>query len=565
MVRVANLALLPNHAEFLTLPAGITITDLRVITQRRGQFTLSGDPTAITETTEVMIRIGGALITAGMSGNSTCTQARSLSQNSSACAASNVAVLTLVFVPPPELQEEQRKDFHEITLGTLSKNFVGSNMRMIEARMGSSRSHSPRIKVGGNEVKGIEQFIAKTLYDGVSHLGEGNYKLQVPDLMESLNDGSFEMPIGTDSSFWIGGGVQFFEGDPTRSGITSDYKGSTKSTLFGIDRRTELFTTGISLGFNFGSTDYTFTTGAVNGDGGVETFGGSIYPYFAVHPYKGMTFWALGGIGFGKHTIEENYAASDIFNSWDVTSLDWVTAGGLEQAVAFGALDFTARAKAMWYGIKISEAVSDSGSKFSDLTSLNQRFRFEGEAGYTFNFSDHLSVRPYGLGSVRYDTGDASVNDNFFVDAGGGFELNAYNAIGLNFGGSAQVLGDETKEYSGVIVAAFSYDRGLDGRGMEVSIKRALESGDLISRIAPGTQFNDVKQEIRSTVMQAKIAYNWNDTNAYARSQINELDGRHNHALGAEFGFKRVNIGVETGYSSGNDDLNALARASLRL
>lgn len=469
----------------------------------------------------------------------------------------------------------QRGLVHGRTAGILSRSMAEVALGVIGSRLGAAPGRVTEVTVTGRSVlpsdlrkTDWQRFTSEKIRSAARNFENGGGLPDVDALMvEATRRSRFAFTLGDNDerplTVWGAAGGLLVEGDPEKNGLKTDYDGDVFNALIGID--TALFGNwriGAALAYGEGQLDYKAADGAVEVSGDVEKTMLSAYPYLSWRPDIGMSFWWIGGFGFGNYNISEVSEGEKIL--WkDVGAVDWMTAMGAERTFYPSSdWDFALRAKGLLSRVDLDRKVSDEGELLPGVSATNWRLRFEGEAGVIFQVGYQASVRPYALVSARWDGGESVGSDAVFADGGGGLQFQSGGALVVDLSFYAQFIDGDTVEHSAAGFGSVSFDRGRDGKGFAASVERNVygersvtpwkdyEFGDKLVRAARGV-----------SVWETEIAYGWEELRTYIRSR---LESERVHSAGFDFAGNSLNLGLEAGYAEETGEVRAGVRAQVR-
>ena len=273
------------------------------------------------------------------------------------------------------------------------------------------------------------------------------------DLEQLLRGTEFAYALGavgedTPVTFWGSGEWRKLSGDPEVGGQRLDYDGDNYGVYVGVDALVEDTLLGVAMGYNRGSLDNTLGTGA---DGDFIT----LHPYMSVEVSPGVNIW--GTFGYGKGEVEFSTGQNDAEQSGDATL--WTGTVGVEGALQpVGVGD-----------VVLSAAAAVAQTEAGAVETQTYWLRAEAEAGYRTEWGGG-HARPFLLGAVRHDAGDAGTGTA--LEVGGGLELQGVRGLDVELRGRVQVNSTENEEHS--VGGSLRYDRGRDGRGLRFSLSPAL-------------------------------------------------------------------------------------------
>ena len=273
------------------------------------------------------------------------------------------------------------------------------------------------------------------------------------DLEQLLRGTEFAYALGalgedTPVTFWGSGEWRKLSGDPEVGGQRLDYDGDNYGVYVGVDALVEDTLLGVAMGYNRGSLDNTLGTGA---DGDFIT----LHPYMSVEVSPGVNIW--GTFGYGKGEVEFSTGQNDAEQSGDATL--WTGTVGVEgtlQPVRVG-------------DVVLSAAAAVAQTEAGAVETQTYWLRAEAETGYRTEWGGG-HARPFLLGAVRHDAGDAGTGTA--LEVGGGLELQGVRGLDVELRGRVQVNSTENEEHS--VGGSLRYDRGRDGRGLRFSLSPAL-------------------------------------------------------------------------------------------
>ena len=357
--------------------------------------------------------------------------------------ATATATVTIAVEAAPVNQPPTAKET-EVTVGALGRSLVQGVSAVVQGRF---------------HARPAERFSQASLLDVLSlHPGtEGTLDpgqllrdVEFAYALSAAEDGG----MGTALTVWGSGEWRQLSGDPEVGGNRLDYDGDSYSMHVGADVRIDGTLLGLSLGYNQGSLEY---QGASGGTEKLESDFVMLNPYVSRELVSGMTVW--GTAGYGEGEVE-----SKLLGQKSDASL-WSVAAGLGGRMELaGAGDVALSATAA-----VAQTEVDGSGSIPELHARAYWLRGEVQAGYRMQFGGG-HARPFLLGAVRHDAGDAGKGTA--IEVGGGLELQGAHGLDVELSGRVQLNSTENEEHG--LGGALRYDRGRDGRGLRFSLSPAL-------------------------------------------------------------------------------------------
>ena len=361
-------------------------------------------------------------------------------------AGATATAMVTITVDRAELPEMLPEMETEVVLGALGRSLVQGVSAVVQGRFNA---------------RPAESFSQASLLDVLSlHPGtEGTF-----DPGQLLRDVEFAYALGaaedggkgtgTALTVWGSGEWRQLSGNPEVGGNRLDYDGDSYSMHVGADVRIDGTLLGLSVGYNQGSLEY---EGASGGTERLESDFVMLSPYISRELVPGMMVW--GTAGYGEGEVE-----SKLLGQESDASL-WSVAAGLGGRMELaGAGDVALSATAA-----VAQTEVDGSGGIPELRARAYWLRGEAQAGYRMKFgSGH--ARPFLLGAVRHDAGDAGKGTA--IEVGGGLELQSAHGLDVELRGRVQVNSTENEEHG--LGGSMRYDRGRDGRGLRFSLSPAL-------------------------------------------------------------------------------------------
>ena len=389
-----------------------------------------------------------------------------------------VSTYTLTITPPPNMTGD-------ITINVAARVAMdasgNSNTAALQVRVAfdtttttpETPEPTPLTPQSTEEMKGSLGSLGRALAQGVSSVVQGRFHAGPAaesfseaslldvwsvhpgtqgtlDLEQLLRGTEFAYALGavgedTPLTFWGSGEWRKLSGD---GGQQLDYDGDNYGVYVGVDALVEDTLLGLAMGYNRGSLDNTLGTEA---DGHFMT----LHPYMSVEVSPGVNLW--GTFGYGRGEVEFSTGQNAAVQSDDATL--WTGTVGVERALqSVGAGD-----------VVLSAAASVAQTEAGAVETQTYWLRAEAETGYRTEWGGG-HARPYLLGAVRHDAGDAGTGTAFEV--GGGLELHGARGLDVELRGRVQVNSTDNEVHS--VGGSLRYDRGRDGRGLRFSLSPAL-------------------------------------------------------------------------------------------
>ena len=346
--------------------------------------------------------------------------------------------LTVSRATPPEIETE-------VALGALGRSLVQGVSAVVQGRF-HARPAEPFSQASLLDVLSLRSGTGSTI--DLEQLLRG---VEFAYALGAAEDGG--MGTGTALTVWGSGEWRQLSGNPEVGGNRLDYDGDSYSMHVGADVRIDSTLLGLSLGYNQGSLDYR----GVSGTETLESDFVMLHPYVSRELAPGMMVWGTAGYGEGEVESKQLGQKSDA-SLWSVTA-------GLEGRMELArAGDVVLSATAA-----IAQTEVDGAGGIPKLRARVYWLRGEAQAGYRMKFGGG-HVRPFLLGAVRHDAGDAGTGTA--IEAGGGLELQSAHGLDVELRGRVQVNSTENEEHG--LGGSMRYDRGRDGRGLRFSLSPAL-------------------------------------------------------------------------------------------
>ncbi len=477
----------------------------------------------------------------------------------------------------PGLTAEQRKSVHEKTVGVLSRGMAETVTGLIGSRLGALPNKVAEITVTKDPVSlsdlknmGWERIVAQKIVDGADRFNEGLLSPDIGGLMAEVKQkGRVVLPMvandENDMTVWGASGGLLVEGNPKGGETLGEYDGDLFNALVGIDGMVKPdWRVGVAFSYGEGELDYK-AAGDASVSGEVKKTMYGIHPYLSWNPDHGLSLWWIGGYGLGDYDISERGRRGVI--EWNgVKSEDWMTALGAEKVIVRNDdWDVALRAKGLFSHVELEGAGdAEFDTVLPRLTSTNWRLRLEGEGGILFRLDrSNATFRPYGLASARLDGGDVAGKDKVFFDAGGGLQIQTGGSFVLDVSAYTQVFDGDTREHSLIGVGSVSFDIRRDGKGFHASAERAVGSG-VPSSSWKRHEFGDEAEDgllSGKAKFETEVGYDWETLKTHARSQFE--DAGRSHALGFDFVFDSLTVGLNGGYREKTGDMEAIFRAKV--
>ncbi len=466
------------------------------------------------------------------------------------------------------LNQEQRSDLLKRTVGAMSRSTAQTVVNIISSRLGAAPQDKAQAQVAGYSLRPDDwrDSFARQFYADAKALGQGKDL----HLADALSASGFTLPLLDQGvTLWGAVGGMQFEGNPEDSILSTEYDGEVSSVLFGVDGEVgENRRLGVALGFSDGDLEYTGTAGAVSESGDIEQSMIGVYPYLSWRPVAGLNLWALGGYGVGEYDISKQPLNGELDQADGVDATQWMLALGGEQEILLGSQwddnwDAKVRIKGLWNVLELDDVVFESGDEVADFETNTWRWAVENEYGYRISLGDGASIRPYGLVGLRWDGGDATADDELFVDASGGVAFKSSAGLALDVAFRAQLSQDDAEEYALSGTGSLSYDSGQDGRGLQLAVKRSMVGFSGFDAL--GSSWNaydfsaptaDVSPSDVGARMETELGYAWalqplhvmrpGVLQTYLRSTFQDADRRH--AVGFNFRTSTLDLILEAAH-----------------
>ena len=346
--------------------------------------------------------------------------------------------LTVSHAMPSEMETE-------VALGALGRSLVQGVSAVVQGRF-HARPAKPFSQASLLDVLSLRPGTGSTLA-----LEQLLRDVEFAYALGAAEDG--DKGMGTALTVWGSGEWRQLSGDPEVGGNRLDYDGDSYSMHVGADVRIDGTLLGLSLGYNQGSLDYRGVSGTEKLEGDFVM----LHPYVSRELVSGMMAWGTAGYGEGEVESESLGQKSDA-SLWSVAA----GLGGRMELAGAGDVALSATAA-------VAQTEVDGSGSIPELRARVYWLRGEAQAGYRMQFGGG-HARPFLLGAVRHDAGDAGKGTA--IEVGGGLELQGAHGLDVELSGRVQVNSTENEEHG--LGGALRYDRGRDGRGLRFSLSPAL-------------------------------------------------------------------------------------------
>ena len=365
-----------------------------------------------------------------------------VTDNSGATATTTVTI-TVEAAPvnqPPTAKET------EVTVGALGRSLVQGVSAVVQGRFRAQPAES------FSQASLLDVLSLHPGTEGTLDPGQLLRDVEFAYALSAAEDG--DKGMGTALTIWGSGEWRQLSGDPEVGGNRLDYDGDSYSMHVGADVRIDSTLLGLSVGYNQGSLEY---RGASGGTEKLESDFVMLNPYVSRELVSGMTVWGTAGYGEGEVESKLLGQKSDA-SLWSVAA----GLGGRMELAEAGDVALSATAA-------MAHTEVDGSGSIPELHAHAYWLRGEVQAGYRMQFGGG-HARPFLLGAVRHDTGDAGKGTA--IEVGGGLELQGAHGLDVELSGRVQVNSTENEEHG--LGGALRYDRGRDGRGLRFSLSPAL-------------------------------------------------------------------------------------------
>ena len=357
--------------------------------------------------------------------------------------ATATATVTITVAAAPVNQPPTAKET-EVTVGALGRSLVQGVSAVVQGRFHAQPAES------FSQASLLDVLSLHPGTEGTLDPGQLLRDVEFAYALSAAEDGG----MGTALTVWGSGEWRQLSGDPEVGGNRLDYDGDSYSMHVGADVRIDSTLLGLSVGYNQGSLEY---QGASGGTEKLESDFVMLNPYVSRELVSGMTVW--GTAGYGEGEVE-----SELLGQKSDASL-WSVAAGLGGRMELaGAGDVALSATAA-----VAQTEVDGSGSIPELRARAYWLRGEAQAGYRMKFGGG-HARPFLLGAVRHDAGDAGKGTA--IEVGGGLELQGAHGLDVELSGRVQLNSTENEEHG--LGGALRYDRGRDGRGLRFSLSPAL-------------------------------------------------------------------------------------------
>lgn len=270
---------------------------------------------------------------------------------------------------------------------------------------------------------------------------------------------------------WGHGAYTNLDNDHLSGDEDNRYDGDVWGYNIGVDYRfSEKFYAGVSLGYS--ETDLTTTYN----NGEYDETSWSLSPYAVYKPIEPLKLSFLGGYSMGDLDLSRNNGAV----TGDTDSDMWFMGLNADYTIqpsksipldVIGSVGFLAAHKTV-------DAYQESdGTNVAKEISNTRQVKSGVEVAYTFD-AKGTSIQPFTKVDFLYDFKDATNDDAFAFDIGGGLRLgNAQTGLSGSIEGETQLGRDDYKQYSISGMVAYGFSLGANGDTDASQIKPFVKTG----------------------------------------------------------------------------------------